>query len=124
MRTWEGTEPGYRVFESNCILNLCFKNSFTNEIDMVKDTSVLSLKISKQITSYIKLCVLRKPRSVFQYYNPPASKGKHGKTSKMNVSLETHTEMVEIPCSQMLLVTTGKNRTDLQISKISIWGTS
>lgn len=124
MRTWEGTEPGYRISESNYILNLCFKNSFTNEIDRAKDIYVLSLKISKQITSYIKLYVLRKPRSVFQYYNPAASKGKRGKTSKMHVSLETHTEIVEIPCSQMLLVTTGKNRTDLQISKISIRGTS
>lgn len=38
----------------------------------------------------------------------------------MNVSLETHSEMVEIPRSQTLPVTTGENRTDLQINRIKI----
>lgn len=120
MRTREGTEPGYKVFESNYILNLHFKNSFTSEIDIVKDIYVFSLKISKYLTSYIKSRVLGKPRSVFQYYNPAASKWKLGKRSKMNVSLETHSEMVEISRSQTLPVTTGKNRTDLQINRIKI----
>lgn len=49
MRTREGTEPGYKVFESNYILNLHFKNSFTSEIDIVKDTYVFSLKVSNII---------------------------------------------------------------------------
>lgn len=120
MRTREGTEPGYKVFESNYILKLHFKNSFTFKIDIVKDIYVFSLKISKYLTSYIKSRVLGKPRSVFQYYNPAASKWKLGKRSKMNVSLETHSETVEIPCSQTLPVTTGENRTDLQINRIKI----